>query len=89
MQAKNIGNPLLLTITKINNLPKQLCRTHYDIWYFVSVSKKSFNPSKESLAEEFYDIKWIAMNEVKNIKTNTNTLKAIKFIENKINSQIK
>lgn len=89
MQAKNIGNPLLLTITKINNPAKQPCRAHYDIWYFVSVNKKSFNPSKENLAEEFYNIKWITTSEAKHIVTEINTLKAIKFIEDKFNSQIK
>jgi len=84
MQAKDIGNPLLLTITKINNFPKQLCRTHYDIWYFVSVSEKSFNPSKKNLAEEFYENEWMITNEAEKIVTEKNTLEAIKFLEEKI-----
>lgn len=85
MKAKDIGNPLLLTITKINNPAKQSCRTHYDIWYFVSVNKKSFNPSKKSLAEEFYNNKWMTVNKAKKIVTEANTLNAIKFLENKFN----
>ena len=86
MQANNIGNPRLLTITKINNPIKQTCRIHYDIWYFVSVNKKSFNPSKKSLAEEFYNNKWMIINEAKKNVTEINTLKAIKLLENKFNS---
>lgn len=83
MKAKDIGNPLLLTITKINNPAKQICRAHYDIWYFVSVNKKNFNPSKKNLAEEFYETKWATINEAKSIVIETNTLKAIKFLESK------
>lgn len=83
MQSKDIGNPLLLTITKINNPAKQTCRTHYDIWYFVSVNKKNFNPSKKNLAEEFYENKWTSTSEAKLIVTEINTLKAIKFLEGK------
>lgn len=86
IKAMDIGNPLLLTITKINNPTKQTCKTHYDIWYFVSVNKKSFNPSKKSLAEEFYNTKWMTANEAKKIVTETNTLKAIEFLKNKFNS---
>ncbi len=81
MQAKDIGNPSLLTITKINNPTKQLCKTHYDVWYFVSVDKKKFDPSLKSLAEEFYKNEWMTADKAIQIITEINTLKAIKFLE--------
>ena len=84
IQASNIGNPRLLTITKINNSTKQTCKTHYDIWYFVSVNQDEFFPSRENLIIEFYDIKWMTSIEAKRVVIEPNTLKAIKFLEEKV-----
>ncbi|MBI5222087.1 MAG: NUDIX domain-containing protein [Candidatus Magasanikbacteria bacterium] len=44
--------PSLLTITEITN-DRQICRRHYDIWYFAPVDKTSFSPDEAKLAKEF------------------------------------
>ena len=84
MQVSSIKDPRLLTITKIDNPTKQTCKTHYDIWYFFSVNKDKFFPSKENLSVEFYNVEWMTSAEAKCIVTEPNTLKAIKFLEEKV-----
>lgn len=75
-----INKPALLTITDINNPTKQTCRSHYDIWYFISVNKDSFHPKQEGLAEEFHETGWKNIEEAKSLVKDKNTLKGIKFI---------
>ncbi|MCK5084655.1 MAG: NUDIX domain-containing protein [Candidatus Pacebacteria bacterium] len=84
IQANSIDDPRLLTITEIDNPTKQTCRRHYDIWYFISVNKDEFFPSRENLSVEFYDIKWMTSAEAKRIVIEPGILKAIKFLEEKV-----
>ena len=84
MPTSSIGDPRLLTITEIDNPTKQICRRHYDIWYFISVNKDKFFPSQEDLNIEFYDIKWMTSIEAKCIIIEPNMFKAIKFLEEKV-----
>ena len=81
----NVGEPQLLTITEIYNPEKQPCRTHYDIWHFVSVDKGTFNPDKNKLAEEFYENRWVGLKEARELLIkDKNHNKAIDFIENNL-----
>ena len=72
-------DPSLLTITKITS-SKQICRLHYDIWYFVPVDKTSFSPDKSKLAKEFHQIKWVSFAEARKAITDSNTLIALNKI---------
>lgn len=81
MSANLIGAPQLLTITEIDNPTKQACTRHYDIWYFVPVSKDDFSPRKELLATEFHTNSWLKPNDARNIITDPSTLEAITTIE--------
>lgn len=76
-----IGEPKLLTITEINNPTKQTCTRHYDIWYFVPVSKSNFKPDSKKLAKEFHETRWVDPNEAIKLVTDNNTLEAISKIE--------
>jgi len=49
VDVEKIGDPKLLTITEIDNPEKQTCTRHYDIWYFVPISKYEFTPVEELL----------------------------------------
>ncbi len=73
-------NPSFLTITDINNTNVK-CKTHYDIWYFVSLEESSFNPDRNKLAKEFYETGWKTLNEAKKLIKDPNTLMAINKIE--------
>lgn len=84
---ESIGEPKLLTITPINNPAKQKCTSHYDIWYFVSLSETNFKPDQELLATEFYTTGWKTINEARSLITDPNTLKAIDEFENMFNQQ--
>lgn len=81
----NIKKLGMLTITDINNLKKQPCRTHYDLWNFIEIKKREFHPSKEKLGEEFFEAGWKNLNEAKKLIGNNNnqTLEAINFIKKK------
>lgn len=72
--------PQLLTVTEIVN-PKQTCKRHYNIWYFLPVAKPSFHPDKRLLAKEFYKTGWFDLNQAKRLVTETNTLKALGKLE--------
>jgi len=72
--------PCLLTITEITN-GRQICRRHYDIWYFVPVDKTSFSPDETKLAKEFHEIKWVTFAEARKAITDSNTLMAVDSLE--------
>jgi len=75
----------MLTITDIYNPEKQPCRKHFDLWNFLDVSEKEFNPDKEKLEEEFYEAGWKDLNEARGLMGHNNkqTLEAINFVEDK------
>ena len=73
--------PSLLTITEINNPTKQKCRLHYDIWYFIPLSERSFTPDESLLVKEFHQTSWKTMNEAKCLIEDVNTLTALTKIE--------
>lgn len=72
-------DPSLLTITEITS-EKQICRLHYDIWYFIPVNKVNFSPDKSKLAKEFHKIKWVSFAEARKTITDSNTLMALNKI---------
>lgn len=79
---QSIGEPKLITITKIKNEQRKIeCKKHYDIWYFISVSKQSFKPKKENLESEFYEIGWRNIEQAKTVITEPNNLIAISELE--------
>jgi 8-oxo-dGTP pyrophosphatase MutT (NUDIX family) len=88
INIKNIGKPKMLTITPINNPTKQKCTKHYDIWFFVPLSKKKFTPDQTLLETEFYTTAWKSINEAKNLIIEKNTLKAISKFEEIFNKKL-
>lgn len=80
ISLQRIGKPKLITITPINNL-KIKCSSHYDIWFFVPVSKTQFFPDKEKLDTEFHLTGWKSIEEARKEITDPNTLKAISEFE--------
>jgi len=72
-----IGEPKLLTITKINNPTKQTCTKHFDIWFFVPVKKVNFNPDEDLLDKEFYKTGWFDIGGANKLAIDPNTLKAL------------
>ena len=73
--------PSLLTITEIDNLAKQKCRLHYDIWYFIPLSKNSFIPDENLLEKEFHQTGWKAISEAGQLIKDINTLTALEEIQ--------
>lgn len=71
--------PSLLTITEITN-DRQICRRHYDIWYFVPVDKTNFSPDESRLTKEFHQIKWLDFGRARKLITDSNTLGAVDSI---------
>lgn len=81
----NVSEPRFLTVTEIYNPKKQPCRVHFDIWHFVLVDKNKFNPDKKKLAEEFYENKWVNLEEARELaKGDVNHKKTFNFIENNL-----
>ena len=80
MQEDSLARPELLTITQIDN-PKVKCKTHYDIWYFVWVNEATFNPEKGKLDKEFYETRWVTLDEARKLVIDPATLIAINYLE--------
>lgn len=78
LAAKSL-EPSLLTITEITN-DRQVCRRHYDIWYFVPVDKATFSPDELRLMKEFHQIKWVNFGRAWKLITDFNTLTAVDAI---------
>jgi 8-oxo-dGTP pyrophosphatase MutT (NUDIX family) len=83
---KSVGKPKYLSITHINQTNIK-CRSHFDIWYLVPVSEKSFAPKKELLDTEFYKTGWKNIKEAKTLVTQPNTLIAVSMFEKMFNEK--
>jgi 8-oxo-dGTP pyrophosphatase MutT (NUDIX family) len=81
MSSAEIGRPLLLTINHIDESAKYLCRTHYDIWYFVKLGEADFHPDQTKLDKEFHETRWVNVSDAKKLATDPNTLEGIEKIE--------
>jgi 8-oxo-dGTP pyrophosphatase MutT (NUDIX family) len=84
VSEESIGVPKLLTIAPINN-PNKACRTHFDIWYFISLSENEFNPNQTLLETEFYETGWKTFDEARELMSESANLLAIDTIEKLIN----
>ncbi|MFH0863958.1 MAG: NUDIX domain-containing protein [Candidatus Gottesmanbacteria bacterium] len=76
-----IPKPELMTLTKIEHPEKQICRYHYDIWYFFSFNKNQFLPDNNLLAKEFYQIGWKSILNARKLIRDPNTLIALVKVE--------
>ncbi len=76
----SIGKPELLTITDINNRPKQTCTKHYDIWYFIPLDKSAVF-DQDKLAKEFYETRWMPVDQVVPLVTDLSTVKALDYLQ--------
>lgn len=70
--AGEIGEPVLLTITQIEN-PNlwPVCQRHYDIWYFVQVDQDTFAIDPEVLHDEFYEARWMSLEEASRLASDS------------------
>lgn len=76
----DINSPSLFTLTHIENPKKQVCKTHYDIWYFIPLNKDEFNPSQKLLRKEFSEWGWKTREETNVLVKNEQTLSGIEKI---------
>lgn len=81
---QSVSAPKLLTIASINN-PNKACRTHFDIWYFISLSENEFKPNQSLLETEFYETGWKTFDEARKLVIESANLSAIDTIEKLIN----
>ncbi|MFZ2201794.1 MAG: NUDIX domain-containing protein [Microgenomates group bacterium] len=72
MTAGEIGAPVSLTITEIEN-PNlwPVCRRHYDIWYFAQVDQDTFVIDPEVLHDEFYEARWMNLEEASRLASDS------------------
>ena len=77
--ADSINEPLILTITEIDN-PPHVCREHYDIWYVIPTDGKGFNVDYR----EFHEIRWVTLNEARALITDPNHLLVLEALETKL-----
>lgn len=84
---KNIGRPLLLTITEIPPNQKQICQTHYDVWYFVPNNQDTVIFNQDLLAKEFFETRWLTIPDAKSRITDPSTLKALVLLEHRFEEE--
>ena len=75
------SSPSLFTITKIENPKKQICRLHYDMWYFIPFDKNVFFPNEQLLSREFHEWGWKTIYEAKSLIKAEASLEGLQFIE--------
>ncbi len=74
-----IYGPDIITTCDINN--KQVtCRKHYDLWYFVELDQRQFQPQVSLLNREFYDFGWKDVDEAKRLITKAEIHKGLDWI---------
>ncbi len=82
-----VGTPELLTITHIDNRPTQKCTEHYDVWHFVAADQNTFKPDSEKLNKEFHEVRWVTLDEAKELITDPSTREALDYLESKMNGK--
>lgn len=73
---KDTPSPFLLTIIWIET-KNHPCKAHYDIWYLVPTDGGNFKIDPA----EFYDTKWMTIEEARKIVTDPSNIKALDVIE--------
>ena len=68
-----------LTITTIKD-PDFPCKKHYDIWYFIRLNKSLFNPDQKKLEKEFYETKWVSLDEARKLIVDPATIEALDYL---------
>ena len=79
-KIKNKIQPFLLTITPINN-SVQSCKEHLDFWYRFPTDGSEFNVD----LREFYDTKWLSIDEARKLMTDPPNLQALDKMEELFN----
>lgn len=75
--------PFMISKTPVN-MPGYACRTHYEIWYVLHVlptDGKSFTVDPQ----EFFDTKWVSMQEANKFLTQLNQQKALRKLQARTN----
>lgn len=75
LNKQDIPKPFLLTRIRINNsFP---CKEHFDIWYAVETPTDAFVIDHS----EFYDTRWVSIEEAEGLSRDRNNLTALKIFE--------
>lgn len=72
--------PELLTITRIDN-DRQVCKVHFDFWFFVRTDSRTFRPDPSKLHKEFYKAGWKSFEDARLLVTDPATVLAIDKLE--------
>lgn len=81
IHIREVGTPKLLTIKPIEHPERLICQYHFDMWYFIPVSKRDFHPDPELLATEFHETGWKTVDEANRLVTDENTVLGMRYIE--------
>lgn len=72
----------LVTLTVIEHPEKQICRDHYDLWYFLPYDASAFHPDGRALATEFFTHGWKSYDEAERLLTSLPTKDALHYLKN-------
>lgn len=81
--GEDVNFPEFLTITDIDN-PPQICRKHYDFWFFVRVNKNDFKVDPEVVKKEFNKACWLRIPDARKKRIHLSTLTALDYVEENI-----
>ncbi len=81
---EDLKKPLLLTVTKIPPNQKQICKTHYDVWYFVPSRIDTARFNQDLLSKEFFENSWLTIPDARSRITDPSTLKALVLLEQRL-----
>ena len=85
--AESLKKPSLLTVTEIPPNQKQICRTHFDIWYFVPSEVETARFNEDLLAKEFLETRWLTIPDARSHITDPSTLKAMVLLDQKFGEE--
>lgn len=91
VDLQSVGEPKLITITDINDptfIQNNKCTRHFDIWYFVPISKTAFMPDKEKIDTEFHEVGWKNIEEARALVIDPSTILALNEFEKIFNKSV-
>lgn len=69
-----------ISVTAIENERQPFCKEHMDLWHVITVDSTTFHPIEENLATEFYETRWMTIQESLTRAQDANTIATLHWI---------
>ncbi|SRR5260221_3077578 len=77
LEANDLKPSFMLSVTEIDNEPKQKCKKHFDVWFVLPIDSRKIVFDENLLKEEFNEFGWKTISEIDELVTDENTKGAV------------